>query len=212
MTAAPSAVFGVAASLTMWCRLNIATPTNNLLTGLFRADNVTTGFDNSVYPFSDGFAYMAAFRTSRIDSISLSPLVDRTRWHMVTIVTDGSLWQMWQNNIRVYSGFAEASVAFSPAVFSIGCCVSRYGTYTLNGQWDDFRLWNRAITPAERSLLASRRGIGLTPLTDRGGGLPRKMSVVNGAGVRKDGDLYVRTAMGWKLGIPAVNTGAGGWK
>ena len=77
---------------------------------------------------------------------------------------------------------------------------------------DDIRIYGRALTPAEIRLLASRRGIGLTPLPDRAAGLPRKMSVNVGAGVWKAGDQYVKTAAGWKLGITSVNTGAGGYK
>ena len=77
---------------------------------------------------------------------------------------------------------------------------------------DDVRIYSRVLTPAEIRLLASRRGIGLTPLPDRAAGLPRKMSVNVGGGEWKAGDHYVRTADGWKLGIPSVNTGEGGWK
>ena len=80
----------------------------------------------------------------------------------------------------------------------------------MNGQLDDLRLYNRALTIAEIRLLASRRGIGLTPLPDRAAGLPRKL-FVNDAGTWRDGDAYVNTGSGWRLGIPSVNV-AGTWR
>ena len=80
------------------------------------------------------------------------------------------------------------------------------------GLLDDIRLYNSVLTLAEIRLLASRRGIGLTPLPDRAAGLPRKLFVNVGSGVWAAGDHYVKTASGWKLGIPTVNTGAGGYK
>jgi hypothetical protein len=79
---------------------------------------------------------------------------------------------------------------------------SAYGA----GSYDDIRIYNRALTPAEIRLLASRRGIGLSPLPDRGGGLPRKLSV-NVGGTWRAGDAYVNTGSGWRLGIPYVNVG-----
>jgi hypothetical protein len=78
------------------------------------------------------------------------------------------------------------------------------------GLLDDIRLYNRALTTAEIRLLASRRGIGLTPLPDRAAGLPRKL-FVNDAGTWRDGDAYVNTGSEWRLGIPSVND-AGTWR
>jgi len=74
------------------------------------------------------------------------------------------------------------------------------------GLLDDIRIYNRVLTLSEIRLLASRRGIGLSPLPDRGGGLPRKMSV-NVGGTWRAGDAYVNTGSGWRLGIPYVNVG-----
>jgi len=78
------------------------------------------------------------------------------------------------------------------------------------GQIADVRVYNRVLTLSEIRLLASRRGIGLQPLPDRGGGLPRKLSV-NVGGTWRDGDAYVNTGSGWRLGIPSVNVG-GTWR
>ena len=107
------------------------------------------------------------------------------------------------------AGTANVAINWTPTTLLLGS-LGGNGSY-LNGQIDDVRIYNRSLTPAEILLLASRRGIGLSPLPDRGGGLPRKLSVNVGAGVWKAGDHYVNTAAGWKLGIPSVNT-AGGFK
>jgi|GEM_PF-2264596 len=80
----------------------------------------------------------------------------------------------------------------------------------LSGQLDDIRLYNRALTPAEIRLLASRRWIGLSPLPDRGGGLPRKLSV-NVGGTWRAADAYVNVGGAWKLGQASVNI-AGTWR
>lgn len=83
-------------------------------------------------------------------------------------------------------------------------------TAYLAGQAADVRFYRRVLTAAEVRLLASRRGIGLTPLADRTAGLPRKL-YVNVGGTWRSGDAYVNTGSGWRLGIPSVNVG-GTWK
>jgi hypothetical protein len=80
----------------------------------------------------------------------------------------------------------------------------------LNGSLDDVRLYNRSLTPSEIHLLASRRGIGLTPLPDRAAGLPRKLSV-NVGGTWRAADAYLNVGGTWKLGQASVNV-AGVWK
>jgi hypothetical protein len=78
------------------------------------------------------------------------------------------------------------------------------------GLLDDLRLYSRVLTLSEIRLLASRRGIGLSPLPDRAAGLPRKL-FVNDAGTWQNGDAYVNTGSGWRLGVPLVND-AGTWR
>jgi hypothetical protein len=80
----------------------------------------------------------------------------------------------------------------------------------LNGSLDDVRLYNRSLTPSEIYLLASRRGIGLSPLPDRAAGLPRKLSV-NVGGTWRPSDAYLNVGGTWKLGQASVNV-AGVWK
>jgi hypothetical protein len=104
---------------------------------------------------------------------------------------------------------AQATVNLS--VFLLGRSLDGgSNNWWFDGQMDDARLYNRALTLSEISLLASRRGIGLTPLPDRGGGLPRKLSV-NVGGDWRAADAYVRTATDWRLSQASVNVG-GTWK
>lgn len=78
------------------------------------------------------------------------------------------------------------------------------------GQIADVRIYNRILTPAEIRLLASRRGIGLSPLPDRAAGLPRKLSV-NVGGTWRAADAYVNVGGVWRLGQASVNV-TGVWK
>ena len=78
------------------------------------------------------------------------------------------------------------------------------------GKVDDLRIYNRLVTPAEISLLASRPGIGLSPLPDRAAGLPRKLSV-NVGGTWRAADAYVNVGGAWKLAQASVNV-AGTWR
>jgi len=87
-------------------------------------------------------------------------------------------------------------------------------TYGTGKYWpgllDDIRIYNRALTPAEIRLLASRRGIGLSPLPYRAAGLPRSLSV-NVGGTWRPSDAYLNVGGTWKLGQASVNV-AGVWK
>ena len=95
---------------------------------------------------------------------------------------------------------------------AIGADFNNYPTLgnQLNGIVDDIRLYSRALTLSEIRLLASRRGIGLTPLPDRAAGLPRRFSV-NVGGTWREADSYVNVGGDWRLGQPSVNVG-GVWK
>jgi len=122
------------------------------------------------------------------------------------------------NGVRVYKNGVESTSGSQSILgaFSLNA-LGRYATaaggsapYQWDGFIDDIRLYNRVLTPAEIRLLASRRGIGLTPLPDRGGGLPRKLSV-NVGGTWRAADSYINVGGTWKIGQASVNV-AGVWK
>jgi hypothetical protein len=83
--------------------------------------------------------------------------VIRNKWTHLAIVGDGTTATLYTNGKSVASGNDK-----TPSL-------SRIGTYSnsasnfYDGQLDDIRIYNRALTPAEIRLLASKRGIGLAP-------------------------------------------------
>lgn len=105
-------------------------------------------------------------------------------------------------------GTANVAINWTPTTLFLGS-LGGTGTF-LNGQLDDIRLYNRALTPNEILLLASRRGIGLQPLPDRAAGLPRKISV-NVGGTWRAADAYVHDGTAFRLSEARINVG-GVWK
>jgi hypothetical protein len=163
----------------------------------------------SLYPWVDGNVYMRSFRTGRV---SFAPLasVNRAEWHNVCITTDGSFWRFYQSGLLANSTTAEASVNLTLFAFGQSYDSNVSNAYWFDGWMDDIRLYNRALTLAEIRLLASRRGIGLSPLPDRAAGLPRKLSV-NVGGAWRPSDSYINVGGTWKLAQASVNV-AGVWK
>ena len=140
-----------------------------------------------------------------------------TAWHHLATSYDASATNV--TACRVFLDGVQLSVGTSsPATVintvntpvTIGAISGATTLYLLNGQIDDARIYSRPLTFAEIRLLASRRGIGLSPLPDRAAGMPRKL-FVNVGGTWRNGDAYVNTGSGWRLGIPYVNAG-GTWK
>ena len=132
-----------------------------------------------------------------------------------TVVRDTLLYSnaRYLGAVTETNGVGTANVALnwlSTAVPTIGT-LGTGGTFSnFRGQIDDVRVYNRVLTPAEIRLLASRRGIGLTPLPDRAAGLPRRWSV-NVGGTWRAADSYINVGGTWRLGQPSVNVG-GTWK
>jgi len=133
--------------------------------------------------------------------------------HYCGVFLDGTTQQFYYNG-SLQPGSASGTEPTISGIESVYVGGVRYNTSlsfgSVNGQIDDARIYNRALTAPEIRLLASRRGIALTPLPDRAAGLPRKL-FVNDAGTWRDGDAYVNTGSGWRLGVPFVND-AGTWR
>ena len=90
---------------------------------------------------------------------------------------------------RVYSGFENYS----------------------NMSFDDVRFYNRVLTRQEISLLASRRGIGLTPVRQRRTSASSRRLYANVAGTWKQTFAMVNVSGTWKEGAVYENVG-GVWK
>jgi hypothetical protein len=162
--------------------------------------------------FLVGFGTSATFGTNGIgvtqfgDSVGTAGVLDGV-WRHAAVVNAGTRYEVYVD------GVLRATKTMTTNAASTAVTIGRNSTsladyYT--GLTDDIRLYNRALTLAEIRLLASRRGIGLTPLPDRAAGLPKKL-FVNDAGTWRNGDAYVNTGSGWRLGVPFVND-AGVWK
>jgi hypothetical protein len=149
--------FTVEASLNVWVKLNVATPLNVLQTGFFRLQG---DVNNTLYPFTDGIAYVSIFRAIRVDGITLSGAVDRTAWHMVTITTTPGTngWKMYQNASLIHQVDGEAGVSTNRIPGLIG---SSHVSFPLDGQMDEVGIWRRALTPAEITALYNS-GTGLS--------------------------------------------------
>jgi len=134
-------------------------------------------------------------------------------WQHLAAVWNGTTTSLYVDGAAVASSVVQTAgsvLSLAPTgPLRIGANVATGGNY-FSGQIDDFRIYSRALTGPEIRLLASRRGIGLTPLPDRAAGLPRKLSV-NVGGDWRPADAYVNTGGTWKLGQASVNV-AGVWK
>lgn len=128
-------------------------------------------------------------------------------WQHIAVAINGTEVSAYRNGVLASSSSINAVVQ---SLQSLVIGSRSNGTFFFNGFVDDFRLYNRTITAPEASLLASRRGIGFSPLPDRAAGLPRKLSI-NVGGDWRPADAYVNTGSGWRLGIPFVNV-AGTWR
>jgi len=135
------------ASLVMWVKLDVATPVNVAQTwfAAFWTDSA-----RSHYPFTDGLAYIETFRSSRVNSISLSGSIDRTTWHMVTITTTPwtNWWKMYQNDTLIHQTTWEASVSIPTSSF-IWKSVSAGGDSFIDWVVDEVWLRSRTLSSSE---------------------------------------------------------------
>ena len=205
MTASiPSGTIGTTATWSVWLRIFGASGQ-----GPFQITQAST---LELYVFSDSNSYLATFLTSGNRRIINSSIIrNPTQLNHLAITTDGTTTATYANGV-LWNSIAAQSFVMRTQILIGNCQRTADATplYPLQGSWDDARLYNRALTLAEIRLLASRRGIGLTPLPDRGGGLPRKMSV-NVGGTWRSADAYVNVGGTWKLAQASTNV-AGTWR
>ena len=202
-----AATFGASATLSMWVKRDAATPPSpDGNTGFFYA-NAADGGQESHYPYSDGTCYFRLLRSARTTFTPLST-VNRAQWHNLTVVTDGTTYAVYQAGQLAHSTAAEATVSLASPLHCARASFSR--AYFCAASFDDIRLYNRALRLSEIRLLASRRGIGLSPLPDRAAGLPRKLRV-NVGGDWRPADAYVHNGTSFRLSDAKINVG-GVWQ
>jgi len=179
------------AALCFWA--SRATTSDNVIVG--------SGLDQNrynVYWANNGNVY---FQTENAANYSYPncPLAGTGLYHFVWQLSKGvsTAWINGNQQTLTAGGLSSASqLGVALGTFRIGQ-EERTGTFG-RGFIDDVRVYNRALTPQEILLLASRRGIGLTPVRQRR----------TSASSRR---LYQNVAGTWKETLPMVNVG-GTWK
>lgn len=200
-----------------WVRMRSFTNAYGSLQETQTTADVTTNYQFSPFIKSNGklACYVcngSYLNQSGYDGTGAFTLAANTWYHLAFCYVASASISAWVNGVfdgSVTSGVVSTIQAASGPVRISNTVIGTTGARSINGQLDDIRLYNRALTLAEIRLLASRRGIGLSPLPDRGGGLPRKLSV-NVGGTWRPADAYVRTATDWRLSQASVNVG-GTW-
>jgi len=177
------------------------------------------GFEVGIRYFSGGFQAIQFFLISNYPSSAIhvhspSSSIAMNQWYHVAATFGGSgaaSVSIFINGLsQTITTLFDTLTATSKSALGVAIGKRLDATNQFSGSLDDIRLYSRALTLPEIRLLASRRGIGLSPLPDRGGGLPRKLSV-NVGGTWRAADAYVRTATDWRLSQASVNVG-GTWK
>ena len=148
--------FTDSASLSLWVKLNVHTPTDNSMTGFMDFDNG----DNSHYTWSDGLFYCGLFRSGgRFNSISSAPGLQRDQWHLLTVVNDPvEGYKIYQNDTEIFS---DVQPNFGIGNWRIGT----QNGYWMNGTVDEVGLWNGALTQADVTSLYNG-GSGYNFFTD----------------------------------------------
>ena len=190
------------AALSFWA--SRAATSDNVIVGL---GGVNARFE--VYWANNGNAYWHLENGSQ--SYPNCPASGLGPFHFVWQLSSG-VASAWINGVQqtLTAGGAASSSAISLSAGTVRVGWEQITNTFSSGFVDDLRIYQRALTPAEIRLLASRRGIGLSPLPDRGGGLPRKLSV-NVGGSWRPSDAYINVGGTWKLAQASTNV-AGTWR
>lgn len=137
-----ASMFSTGATVFAFLKLANATPSDGNQTGIW-------GFGSgqrSHYAWTNGYAYMNTFRTSRVGPITLSSSIDRAKPHSLCITSKNSdRWKMYQNTELVSDQAADSSVNLPCNVFGQSCTDARY----LEGTFYSFLMYNRALSADE---------------------------------------------------------------
>jgi len=135
-------MFSAGATVFAFLKLANATPSGAGQTGIWGFGSDT----RSHYTWTDGYAYMNTFRTSRVGPITLSSSIDRAKPHSLCITSKNSdRWKMYQNTELVSNQVAQSSINLPCNVFGQSCGDARY----FQGAFYSFLIYNRALTATE---------------------------------------------------------------
>lgn len=132
-------------------------------------------------------------------------------WYHASGGWTGTAWRLFINGISdtnaINAGRASTSTPVTPMLIG---SQNSFGRAT-PVQMDDLRIYNRALTQSEIIALASRRGIGLTPLRQRRTSASGRRLYANVAGTWKESLPMINVGGTWKEGAVYENVG-GAWK
>lgn len=139
-------------TFSVWVRRRLASPINGGQggdTGFVHVGSDSAG-QGSVYPWTDGIAYLGILRSLRIDGIALSSSVDRTRWHLFTVTSKPGAngWVLYQNHLTISTQTGDATVTL-PSILQLGRTAASGFTSYYDGQLRDARLYRRALSQQE---------------------------------------------------------------
>jgi hypothetical protein len=135
---------------------------------------------------------------------SATPYIDG-RWHHIATQYDGATVLLYLDGKFISS--AARTINTGSSALRIG---SGQGSGFAVALLDDVRVYNRVLTRAEIRLLASRRGIGLTPSGSTRATYTTRFQIRVG-GTWREADAYQNVGGVWKPAKPSIKV-AGVWK
>lgn len=134
------------ATIIAWVKLDDASPANPKL-GLWEIHAATPN-QATLYPYTDGKAYLSTFRTARVSGIVLSGAVNLENWHTVMITTKPGTnnWKFYQDLELVKQVDGEVSVNITGGSIQIGRDTSQASNFFLDGNLGELVIYNRFFT------------------------------------------------------------------
>ncbi len=110
-------------------------------------------WDNRFY---FGYVRSADFAWAGLGDHAYTPaLLDSTTniWHHFVLVSEDTLWSVYQNNVMIGTGAWEGVNNGSNGYFSIGSASGDYSRWYFDGTLDDAQIYDRALTGSDISTL-----------------------------------------------------------
>jgi hypothetical protein len=143
LTSLDSSLFDTEATLIVWLKLDLNQPDNSD-SGIFGFTTNTTYYSHYTY---SGLGYFDTFRSTRINTISLSSL-DKSTPHMLCITTKGGgSWKLYQNTNVVFTTAAQSTVSMGNKYLGVKNASDL--SFLFKGKFYAFSLYNKELSSAE---------------------------------------------------------------
>lgn len=142
-----------------WCRIKTTVPSFQRLISSRSGLNTSDGF---ILSFTSGAPrFLVGNGTAFVTATANPDVATDTRWHHYIGTYSSGTSRFYIDGILQNS--ASVTVQHGNSTVLLGGDPSLNAIVFLNGQLDDVRIYNRALSDPEIKLLASRPGIGLRP-------------------------------------------------